>query len=133
MKFKTFILVSMVSFGVFTWANYSSWSKPLSIGEEGALGKKVWQKYNCVSCHTIFGNGGYVGADLTHITMKRSEDELIEFFRNPPVMSPHKKRRHQGLSDEEAKSIISYFEYTGKIPTLGWPPIPKNTEKEGSL
>jgi nitric oxide reductase subunit C len=22
-------------------------------------GKKVWHKYDCIGCHTIFGNGSY--------------------------------------------------------------------------
>jgi nitric oxide reductase subunit C len=121
-KLKTFILVSVVSFGLFNWANYASWSLPHSIGEEGVLGKKVWQKYNCVSCHTIFGNGGYVGSDLTHITIKRDRAELLNFFRNPPVIPPSKKRKHPGLNEEESQNLISYFEYLNSIPTLGWPP-----------
>lgn len=132
MKLKTFIAISAVSFGVFSWANYLSWNIPLSMGEEEALGKTVWQKYNCVSCHTLFGNGGYVGKDLTHITLLRTEDELREFFRDPPVMPPSKKRRHEGLLEEEATSLIRYLEFLSKIPTLGWPPVPRSQVREGS-
>jgi nitric oxide reductase subunit C len=28
------------------------------------LGKKIYQEYNCQSCHQIFGLGGYLGQNL---------------------------------------------------------------------
>jgi nitric oxide reductase subunit C len=132
-KFKTFILVSTVSFSAFILANWMSWNLPLSLGEEEVFGKKVWQKNNCVSCHALFGNGGYVGKDLTHITSKRSKDELLEFFSNPPVYAPNKKKRHPGLSEKDTLSLVSYLEYLNKIPTLGWPPEPKSSREGESL
>ena len=30
-------------------------------------GKRVFQSYNCMGCHTIVGNGGYFGPDLTKL------------------------------------------------------------------
>lgn len=30
-------------------------------------GKRVFQAYNCMGCHTLVGNGGYLGPDLTRI------------------------------------------------------------------
>ncbi len=30
-------------------------------------GKKIFQAYNCMGCHTIVGNGAYLGPDLTNI------------------------------------------------------------------
>jgi cytochrome c oxidase subunit II len=29
-------------------------------------GKRVFQAYNCMGCHTMVGNGAYLGPDLTH-------------------------------------------------------------------
>jgi mono/diheme cytochrome c family protein len=35
-------------------------------GEQDAVyGKRVFQSYNCMGCHTIVGNGAYLGPDLT--------------------------------------------------------------------
>lgn len=36
-------------------------------GEQDAVyGKRVFQSYNCMGCHTIVGNGAYLGPDLTN-------------------------------------------------------------------
>ena len=37
----------------------SSTSRAPEITEEVDAGKMVWQKYDCIGCHTIFGNGSY--------------------------------------------------------------------------
>lgn len=34
---------------------------------DGVDGRRVFQAYNCMGCHTIMGNGAYLGPDLTNI------------------------------------------------------------------
>lgn len=34
---------------------------------DAVMGKRVFQAYNCMGCHTIVGNGAYFGPDLTRI------------------------------------------------------------------
>ena len=36
-------------------------------GHEAVDGKRVFQAYNCMGCHTIVGNGAYFGPDLTKL------------------------------------------------------------------
>lgn len=127
-KLRAFIMISLVSYGAFIGANYfsSRLSEPMS--EEAIAGKQVWQKHDCVSCHTLFGNGGYVGADMTHIVAERGSKNVLNYLVRPPVMPPNLKQHHPGLSGPEATKIVQYFEYLDKIPTLGWPPQPHKAE-----
>jgi mono/diheme cytochrome c family protein len=37
------------------------------VGHEAVRGKQVFQAYNCMGCHTIVGNGAYLGPDLTKL------------------------------------------------------------------
>lgn len=40
----------------------------ITYGENGAVdGKRVFQSYNCMGCHTIVGNGAYFAPDLTKL------------------------------------------------------------------
>ncbi|AFM00184.1 MULTISPECIES: cytochrome c [Desulfitobacterium] len=125
MKLRTFILISISSFALFALTVKFSWALDYPMSEEAVAGKEVWQRYNCVSCHTLFGNGGYVGGDLTHITAERTPDYLMTLFNNPPVLPPHQKETHTSLTEKETLAMIAYFEYLNTIPTLGWPPQPK--------
>ncbi|MGB3864868.1 MAG: c-type cytochrome [Xanthobacteraceae bacterium] len=36
-------------------------------GHDAVAGKRVFQAYNCMGCHTIVGNGAYFGPDLTKL------------------------------------------------------------------
>lgn len=125
MKLRTFIIISLSSFAIFALTVKFSWALDYPMSEEAVAGKEVWQSYNCVSCHTIFGNGGYVGGDMTKIMVKRTPDYLMDFFSNPPVLPPHKKEIHVSLTKKDTQAMIAYFEYLNTIPTLGWPPQPR--------
>lgn len=53
----------------FTYASY-----------EAVEGKRVFQAYNCMGCHTIVGNGAYFGPDLTGIYKKAGPAWLAAFL-----------------------------------------------------
>ena len=122
LKLRTFILLSVISFGIFGIINFLSAKLPNNLSSQAEAGKRVWQRHNCVSCHTLFGNGGYVGDDLTHITTKKNPAELIEYLVDPPVMRPNNYKRHPALASEDAKVLVQYLDFLSGIPTLGWPP-----------
>jgi len=122
MKLRGFMILSALSLGGFALLNWQSVQLPYPMPEAASQGKQVWQANNCISCHTIFGNGGYNGDDMTHIVSKRSSKELVNFFVNPPVMRPNHMRLHPNVSPAEAQNLVQYFNFIDKIPTLGWPP-----------
>ncbi|NMA69292.1 MAG: cytochrome c [Desulfitobacterium sp.] len=130
MRFHTFAILSALSFAIFSIVVIFSWRLDKTISEEVVAGKIVWQQYNCVSCHTIFGHGGYVGKDLTSIASEMTIKEMEEFFSSPSLIPPHKKVFHQSLRKREVEAIYSYFEFLSTIPTLGWPPVPVEIEGE---
>jgi len=90
--------------------------------ETAIAGKRVWQRHNCISCHTLFGNGGYAADDLTHISAEMNPSQLVEYLVKPPVMRPNKHTHHPALDEGDAKNLVQYLEYVHTIPTLGWPP-----------
>lgn len=40
---------------------------PQAASVGAAEGRLVWQRYNCQSCHQLYGLGGYLGPDLTNV------------------------------------------------------------------
>lgn len=49
-------------------------------GASAVEGKRVFQAYNCMGCHTIVGNGAYFGPDLTRIHAEAGPAWLAAFL-----------------------------------------------------
>ena len=130
MKLRTLLLLSTLSLALFVAITLISARLPSPIPEQAAAGKLVWQRHNCVSCHTLFGNGGYAADDLTHITVKETPSYLINYLVHPPVMRPNKYTHHPALDELDAENLVNYLEFVHTIPTLGWPPQSENAEKD---
>lgn len=116
------MVLSALSLGLFVAVTLVSSRLPAPLPEQAAAGKKVWQRHQCVSCHTLFGDGGYSADDLTHITAQENPAQLIEYLVEPPVMRPNKYTHHPALDKVDAQNLVQYLEFVHTIPTLGWPP-----------
>lgn len=91
-------------------------------------GQDVWHKYNCINCHTLFGEGAYYAPDLTKITQLRGEPYLQAYMRDPSQFYDEQRHRRlmpkQDLSDEEIKNLIAFLDWVSKVDNQGWPPRP---------
>lgn len=45
--------------------------------EKAVKGRLMWQKYNCQSCHQLYGLGGYLGPDLTNVVSNPKKGEMM--------------------------------------------------------
>jgi nitric oxide reductase subunit C len=130
-RLKGFLAAMLASLAVFSWLIYYSTTgdrlKP--IPADAKQGKRIFQQKACVECHTVFGNGGYSGGDLTKIYGKFGSEGLKDYLTHPPVISGAKQRRHEHLTKEEADGIIAYFDFINLINTIEWPPRPMPDDK----
>ena len=53
-------------------------------GQTAVDGKRVFQAYNCMDCHTLVGNGAYFAPDLTAISSGNGPAWLLAFLSPPP-------------------------------------------------
>ncbi|HVK98933.1 MAG TPA: c-type cytochrome [Dongiaceae bacterium] len=91
-------------------------------------GTDVWHKYNCINCHTLFGEGAYYAPDLTKITQHRGEAYLKAYMKDPSKFYDEQKHRRlmptQNLSDQEISDLIAFLDWVSKVDNQGWPPRP---------
>ena len=91
-------------------------------------GRDVWHKYNCVNCHTLFGEGAYYAPDLTKITQLRGEQYLKAYMRDPSAFYDEQRHRRlmpkQDLSEREIDDLIAFLDWVSKVDNQGWPPRP---------
>ena len=91
-------------------------------------GKDVWHEYNCINCHTLFGEGAYYAPDLTKITQLRGAPYLTAFLKDPSKFYDEQRHRrlmpNLNLSDEEIAALIAFMDWVSKVDNQGWPPRP---------
>jgi nitric oxide reductase subunit C len=99
-----------------------------NITPEVTAGKDVWHKYNCINCHTLFGEGAYYAPDLTKITQHRGEAYLKAYMKDPSQFYDENKHRRlmprQNLSEQEIADLIRFLDWVSKVDNQGWPPRP---------
>lgn len=99
-----------------------------NITPEVVHGMNVWHKYNCINCHTLFGEGAYYAPDLTKITQHRSEAYLHAYMRDPAAFYDEQRHRRlmpqQNLSDDEIVNLVQFLDWVANVDNQGWPPRP---------
>lgn len=98
------------------------------ITPEVTRGKDVWHEYNCINCHTLFGEGAYYAPDLTKITQLRGAPYLTAFLKDPSKFYDEQRHRrlmpNLKLNDEEIAALIAFMDWVSKVDNQGWPPRP---------
>jgi len=123
-----FLFGSLFFFVIFLGLTYDTLGKldqrAPAITEEVNAGKMVWHKYDCIGCHTIFGNGSYFAPELAKITEKKPKDYLKKFLMNPKAVNANASMPKFGITSEEADKLLAFLDWTAKVDTNGWPPKP---------
>lgn len=66
------LLVTLVTtYLMYTGYMYTKLPELVKESPEAAQGKLIWQKYNCNGCHQFYGQGGFLGPDLTNVMSRR--------------------------------------------------------------
>lgn len=123
-----FIYGSLFFFVIFlalTWDTMGKLDKRApEITEEVNAGKMAWHKYDCIGCHTIFGNGSYFAPDLTKTTQNKPKDYLKKFLMDPKAVNAKASMPKLGITADEADKLIAFLDWTSKVNTNNWPPKP---------
>ncbi|WP_371371899.1 cytochrome c [Sporomusa aerivorans] len=133
-KFYAFLSLLFVTISLFALLVYHSIlniSSLRPIPSDAIPGKTAFQKQACIECHTVFGNGGYLGGDLTKIYEKKGAAALKEYLVHPPILTGAKQRRHVEVNAEEAEAIVAYLRFLNTIDTLDWPLDSNNRSHSG--
>lgn len=88
-------------------------------------GKHLWDRSNCMGCHTILGEGGYYAPELTRVVERRGAPWIAIFLRDPQAMFPGERKMVQyDFDDAQIADLIAFLGWIGEIDTNGFPPDP---------
>ena len=91
--------------------------KPL--GTDAVEGKRVFQAYNCMDCHTVVGNGAYFAPDLTYVYQDDGPAWTMAFLSQLKVWptKPMVDSQIDSLKAEGLLDVASREAYYEKWPT----------------
>lgn len=114
---------------------------------DAVQGKRVFQAYNCMGCHTMLGNGAYLGPDLTNIYEKAGAAWLTAFLPSAahwptgPAVSIHLQNPAQ-VAEGGSESLDAYTKlYPGAAERIArrggkstfMPNLPLTSDEVGHL
>ncbi len=72
-------------------------------------GRALYERFGCMGCHRIHGEGGAVGPDLSYVGDQRDRDWLIKHFRDPQSTSPGSIMPKFPLDEQELNDLTAYM------------------------
>jgi mono/diheme cytochrome c family protein len=78
---------------------------------EVALGKAVFRSSGCARCHSIDGQGGRMGPELTYVGRERSAQWIKDHVRNPQAHNPESRMpSYEGrMSDQNLQALGAFL------------------------
>ncbi|HET8921794.1 MAG TPA: c-type cytochrome [Candidatus Acidoferrum sp.] len=75
-----------------------------------AFGKQLYEvKYQCQSCHTIGGTGGYVGPNLNNAGGWLTPAWIEAWLRNPQALVPDTIEPRRNFTEDEVRALTAYL------------------------
>lgn len=98
-------------------------------------GHHIWNKNNCMGCHTLMGEGAYYAPELTKVMDRRSKAWIAEFLKDPERMYPGRRKMTKydffdpdivGVEEatKNVDDIVAFFTWVGEIDLNGFPAEP---------
>ncbi len=129
---KTFFLVgTAICSAAFIGLTIDSFSRiPKQTNAEGLTpsvirGKHLFDKNNCMGCHTIMGEGAYYAPELTKVFERRGSAYIKAMLKDPQAMFPgERKMTNYHFADEQINDLTEFLTWIGTMDLNGFPPKP---------
>lgn len=88
-------------------------------------GKHLWERNNCMGCHTLLGEGAYYAPELTKVYERRGPEFIKAMLRDPQAMYPgQRKMVKYNFTDDETAALVAFLKWIGEMDLNGFPPKP---------
>ncbi|MEZ0374982.1 MAG: c-type cytochrome, partial [Candidatus Sericytochromatia bacterium] len=112
-------------------ASIPAQTKSQNISDEVKRGKHLFDRNNCMGCHTILGEGAYYAPELTKVYERRGPVWMKQFLKDPEAMYPGKRRMvNYHFSDAEIADLTAFFKWIGEMDLNGFPAKPDLKQAE---
>lgn len=129
---KAFFLVGTLGFSTIfvgltidTFQRIPAQTRSENLTPEVIRGKHLFDRNNCMGCHTILGEGAYYAPELTKVFERRGEIFIKAMLRDPESMYPgQRKMTNYKFTEEEIGDLTAFLKWIGEMDLNGFPPKP---------
>ena len=94
-----------------------------NLTEAVSRGKLLWEKNNCIGCHSLLGEGAYFAPELGNVYKRRGGDFIKRWMQMQPTNVPGRRQMPNfHLNDQQLDDLVEFLKYSSEIDTKGWPP-----------
>lgn len=120
--------LSVISFGLLTadtFARVPDQTRQANLSPAAIRGKHLFDRSNCMGCHTILGEGAYYAPELTKVYERRGPAFIAAMLKDPERMYPGQRRMwNYQFSDAEIADLVAFLAWVGGMDLNGFPPKP---------
>ncbi len=88
-------------------------------------GKHLWDRNNCMGCHTLLGEGAYYAPELTRVYRRRGPDFIRAMLRDPEAMYPNQRRmQNYHFAPEQIEDLVAFLQWVDGMDLNGFPAAP---------
>lgn len=129
---KAFFLIGTAAFSAIfigltidTFMKIPKQTNQQNLTPEAIRGKHLFDKSNCMGCHTILGEGAYYAPELTKVFDRRGEGFIKAMLKDPQAMYPGQRKMTQyNFTDAEIDDLTQFLKWIGEMDLNGFPPKP---------
>lgn len=131
---KYFFLIGTAFFGmIFIGLSYDSLKQvPKQTHAENLTpavirGKVIFDKKNCMGCHTLLGEGAYYAPELTKVYELKGADWIKAMLTDPEAVYPGaRKMVKYNMAEQDKEDVVAFLKWISEIETNGYPAKPVN-------
>lgn len=129
---KTFFLVgtglcsvAFVLLTIDTFKRIPKQTNQVEMNDSVVRGKHLFDRNNCMGCHTIFGEGAYYAPELTKVWERRGEGFIKAMLKDPQAMYPNDRQMtNYHFTEEEINDLAAFLKWVGTVDLNGFPAKP---------
>lgn len=98
------LMALVIPYNYLVYTHWTAVDRTEEISAEAARGKMLWQKFNCNSCHQLYGLGGYMGPDLTNVVSKKGSEYTRALITSGTARMPVFE-----MSEEDRQALVTFL------------------------
>ncbi len=100
-----------------------------NVPQDVAAGKFLWEKNNCMGCHTVMGEGAYYAPELTNVISRRGEAYVKSVLMDKQPWAPHgRKMVAYGFNEKQADELVAFFKWIGRKNLNGFEKVDRKAK-----